>query len=91
MLADDAFGVDEALNETSYGKGLIARGQHYLVFGNKLDSNPSLKAQERFLQVHKLLPSWPFFSDATEIDYSSWMKTYSNIVSKIRALVIIAC
>lgn len=33
IFHDDAFGVDEALNETAFGVGLVARGQHYLTFG----------------------------------------------------------
>lgn len=32
-LHDDAFGVDEALNETAYGEGLVVRGSHYLLVG----------------------------------------------------------
>lgn len=32
LLVDDHWGVGEALNETAYGKGLVARGKHYLLF-----------------------------------------------------------
>ena len=33
LLDDDAFGVDQPLNETEFGgKGLVARGTHYLLF-----------------------------------------------------------
>ncbi len=28
LLFDDAFGVGEALNETAFGTGLVARGKH---------------------------------------------------------------
>jgi hypothetical protein len=28
LLFDDAFGVGEALNETAFGEGLVARGKH---------------------------------------------------------------
>ena len=31
LLDDDAFGVGEALNETAFGVGLVARGKHFLV------------------------------------------------------------
>jgi hypothetical protein len=33
LVRDDGYGVGEALREQEYGKGLYARGQHYLVFG----------------------------------------------------------
>lgn len=33
LVHDDGFGVGEALRETEYGRGLYARGQHFLVFG----------------------------------------------------------
>jgi lysosomal alpha-mannosidase len=36
LLVDDHFGVGEALNETAFDKGLVARGKHYLLF----DFNP---------------------------------------------------
>jgi len=32
LLDDDAFGVAQPLNETEFGKGLVARGTHYLLF-----------------------------------------------------------
>ena len=33
LLDDDAFGVDQPLNETEFGgRGLVARGTHYLLF-----------------------------------------------------------
>lgn len=33
LLKDDAKGVDEALNETEFNQGVVARGQHYLILG----------------------------------------------------------
>ena len=32
LLVDDHWGVGEALNETAFGEGLVARGKHYLLF-----------------------------------------------------------
>lgn len=32
LLVDDHWGVGEALNETAFGKGLVARGKHYILF-----------------------------------------------------------
>lgn len=36
LLHDDAFGVGEALNETAFGKGLVARGTHWITIGKNL-------------------------------------------------------
>lgn len=81
LLHDDAFGVEEALNETAFGSGLIVRGQHYLVLGPPTGGIPSTKAQERFLQMEKLLPNWLFFSNVDQWSYSEWRSNLSNIVS----------
>lgn len=33
-LRDDAFGVGESLNEMEFERGLVARGMHFVTFGN---------------------------------------------------------
>ncbi|XP_063709608.1 lysosomal alpha-mannosidase-like isoform X2 [Culicoides brevitarsis] len=84
LLHDDAFGVAEALNEKGVdGKGLVARGKHWLVIGKKSTPSPTIYARERFLQNQKLLPNWLFFSDASKFEYGDWMKSYSNIYSAL--------
>ncbi|XP_063708825.1 lysosomal alpha-mannosidase-like [Culicoides brevitarsis] len=85
LLKDDAFGVEEALNETeSNSKGIVARGKHWVVIGKKTNTNKlgwTAAARERFLQNEKLLPPVPFFSDASNTNYTHWMQRYSNIWS----------
>lgn len=84
LLHDDAFGVGEALNEIAFGKGLIARGSSYLVFGPKKHTKKvSTEANERFVQLQTLLPSWLFFSNVSQISYDVWKNNYKNIVSLI--------
>ncbi|GAB0091340.1 Alpha-mannosidase [Sergentomyia squamirostris] len=78
LLHDDAFGVDESLNQTH-----PIRGKHYLIFGKQDDSVPSIKARERFLQAEKLLSPWLFFSDVSSYDYEDWRKTYSHLYSGV--------
>jgi len=63
LLRDDGFGVAEALNETAYGQGIVARGKHRLVYGRKTDKNPTLEARERLLQNSLFLSNWLFFDD----------------------------
>lgn len=83
LLHDDAFGVEEALDERAFGRGLVARGKHYVVFGAKKTSNPTLQARERFLQNQILLPNWMFFSDTTNFKYEDWQKRFNNIYSAL--------
>lgn len=83
LLKDDAFGVGEALNETAFGKGLVARGKHYLILGKKYQASPNLHAQERFLQNEVLMAPWLFFSDASHLTYDDFISKFTNIVRKI--------
>nr|CAD7429116.1 unnamed protein product [Timema monikensis] len=63
LLSDDAKGAGEALNETAYGEGLIARGRHFVFAGEIAGSdNVSLAAQERLLAQRILLAPWVFIS-----------------------------
>ncbi|XP_035912890.1 lysosomal alpha-mannosidase-like [Anopheles stephensi] len=70
LLRDDRFGVGEALNETQFNTGLIARGKHYLVFGSShIGSTPTQAAKERFLQNKVHLPSWVFVAPSDDFPY----------------------
>ncbi|KAM0728650.1 Lysosomal alpha-mannosidase [Formica fusca] len=57
LLKDDAFGVNEALNETAFGKGLIARGTHYL-FGGKVKNVDEFVLKEKDLAFKLALHPW---------------------------------
>lgn len=59
----------------------MVRGIHYLTFGSTKQSTPTMAAQERFIQLKKLLPNWVFFSDASKYSFDVWQKTYTHIVS----------
>ncbi|EDV97218.1 lysosomal alpha-mannosidase [Drosophila grimshawi] len=61
LLKDDAFGVGEALNETQFGVGLIARGKVYLIL-NSAEEKPTIG--ERLAQQEIHLPFWKFFSSS---------------------------
>ncbi|KAH8376896.1 hypothetical protein KR093_001976 [Drosophila rubida] len=84
LLHDDAFGVGEALNETEYGTGLIARGKTHLFIGQSLmRSEVSLKAMERLVQLETLLPSWKFFSNMEAYSQDQWLTKFTNSYSGI--------
>ncbi|EDW76038.1 uncharacterized protein Dwil_GK14880 [Drosophila willistoni] len=64
LLSDDWCGVAEALNETQFGKGLVARGKVYLILNNiteKATGTESLNQKE----LH--LPFWKFFSKSNSV------------------------
>lgn len=63
IFYDDAFGVDEALNETAFGVGLVARGQHYLTYGNA----EKQFAVERLLAQRKLIRPQYFFTEKKNV------------------------
>lgn len=63
IFHDDAFGVDEALNETAFGVGLVARGQHYFTFG----SVDKQFAVERLLAQRKLIRPQYFFTKKQDV------------------------
>lgn len=73
LLKDDAKGVDEALNDTEFGQGVVARGQLYLVIGSTesdLDDAKSTAALERELALRKLLQPLVLIGDASADDLS---------------------
>ena len=76
MLHDDCFGVDEALNETAYGTGLVARGSHYLLMGVPEQQ----AATDREFTQKKVLAPWTFFT-ATTKTFDEWKKSYKMDVS----------
>ncbi|XP_024086114.1 lysosomal alpha-mannosidase-like [Cimex lectularius] len=67
LLHDDAFGVGEALNETAFGEGLVARGTHILMLENN--------AKARMLVQEKVLNSWLFFTP-TKMNFETWQAAY---------------
>ncbi|XP_066256477.1 lysosomal alpha-mannosidase-like [Euwallacea similis] len=62
-LHDDAFGVGEALNETAFGKGLVARGSHYVTIGARNSKNDqSIAAITKDVAQRRLLDTWTFIT-----------------------------
>jgi lysosomal alpha-mannosidase len=74
LLNDDAFGVGEALNEIAYGKGLVVRGQHYVVSGNSDDLDETL-LQEKKLASELTVRPWTFISPVNE-SFEEWNEYY---------------
>ncbi|XP_065340981.1 lysosomal alpha-mannosidase [Cloeon dipterum] len=80
LLKDDAFGVSEALNETAFGEGLVARGRHIVKLGSR-----SLKAEQRRLaQQHNVLRPWLLFAP-TDLTAKQFAKAYKTSWSGLSA------
>lgn len=72
LLHDDSFGVDEALDETAFGQGLVVRGTHLLVLSDSLNSAKRFKplAQQLYKQPHiSFIP--------TELKFEDWRQSFT--------------
>lgn len=74
LLHDDAFGVGEALNETAYGQGLVARGRHWIMLGGVDD--PEFLKQKQLMKQEKVLDTQVVLTDAGSLDFDTWSKSY---------------
>ena len=74
-LDDDAFGVDEALNEMAYGQGLVVRGTHYLIVSN---SSNSMKLTRSLSQELYKQPQISFIP--TALSFQQWAANYKTQV-----------
>ena len=58
----------------------IARGKHWLIFGRKVNTSPTLKGRERILQNEVLMSNWLFFNDLSSLSAADWATKYTNEV-----------
>ncbi|EFX74192.1 hypothetical protein DAPPUDRAFT_324586 [Daphnia pulex] len=72
-LYDDAFGVGEALNETAYGDGLVVRGTHFLILGDKTNSMKMARSLSHELYKQPQISFIP-----TSLSFSEWSALYKT-------------
>ncbi|KAG0712701.1 Lysosomal alpha-mannosidase [Chionoecetes opilio] len=77
LLHDDAFGVGEALNETQFGEGLVARGKHFLLHSTFADRNCDFGCLHRSLGEELLLPPLYLFEETTA-SVHAWKESAVN-------------
>lgn len=77
LLHDDAFGVGEALNETAFGKGLVARGKHYLIFSDLITPDCDFGCQHRTLGEQLMLQPILSFNPSTD-STQAWKNTHNT-------------
>lgn len=76
-LHDDAFGVDEALNEMAYRQGLVVRGTHFLILS---DTTNSIRMARSLSQELYKQPQISFIP--TSQTFSQWTANYRTQVAK---------
>lgn len=77
LLHDDAFGVGEPLNETQYGKGLVARGKHYILHSSFGSEECDFGCMHRTLGEELLLPPLYLFEE-TSVSAHTWRTSSVN-------------
>ncbi|XP_069699537.1 lysosomal alpha-mannosidase-like [Periplaneta americana] len=83
LVRDEGFQVGEALYEEDVGKGLVARGRHYVMAGAIGGASPSLAAQEREVAQRKLLAPWLFFSPGGS-GFDEWQSNFNMEYSGLK-------
>jgi lysosomal alpha-mannosidase len=74
-LYDDAFGVGEALNETAFGDGLVVRGTHFLIIGDKTNSMKITRSLSHELYKQPQISFIP-----TALSFGEWSALYKTQV-----------
>lgn len=76
ILHDDSMGVEEALNETAYNKGLVVSGKHVLVFDQPSNSARLHRTAAQQLFMHPLatysLPNTSSYKNYSDTFRQSW-------------------
>ncbi|XP_058798646.1 lysosomal alpha-mannosidase-like isoform X2 [Phymastichus coffea] len=74
LLHDDAFGVAEALNETAFGQGLVARGRHVLIAGSARGRD-QLPLREKEQAGQLALRPWIFVTPVAD-SFEQWSQRH---------------
>jgi lysosomal alpha-mannosidase len=76
ILHDDSMGVEEALNETAYGKGLVVSGKDILLFDRPSDSARLHRTGAQQFFMHPLstysLPNTSSYTNYSDMHRQSW-------------------
>ena len=81
LLYDDAFGVEEALNEVAFdGAGMVVRGTHYIIVSSSTDDTTGdagrLAAQAMYRREQVSFMN-------TDMDWADWINTYHTLVPNL--------
>ncbi|CAB3366560.1 Hypothetical predicted protein [Cloeon dipterum] len=83
LLFDDDKGVEEALNETAFGEGLVARGKQILLFGQTEAHPTSIYKTRRLVRDSMVLAPWLFVTP-TDLTPTQWGEQYNTFYTGLR-------
>ncbi|CAF1424428.1 unnamed protein product [Rotaria magnacalcarata] len=76
VLHDDSLGVNEVLNETAYGKGLVVTGKHILIVDRPEDSARLHRSGAQQMFMHPLatysIPNTSSYANYSNVYRQSW-------------------
>lgn len=81
-LKDDGLGVGEALNEEQYGKGLIARGKHFVVLA--ASNKPGKITLEKDIAQRRGMSPLLFLSKTNGISFEKWVRKHRTEYSGLK-------
>ena len=77
LLRDDAFGVEEPLNETAFNQGLVARGTHFFLI------EPSATSAQKYRTLNQEIYRQPIISFIpTTLTFEQWKAQFKMQVHK---------
>ena len=90
ILHDDSMGVDEALNETAYGKGLVVTGKHILFVDQPSDSARLHRIGAQQFFMHPLatysLPNATSYTNYSTMYRQSWSALLDTMPMNVHLL-----
>ncbi|KAF9412849.1 hypothetical protein HW555_008753 [Spodoptera exigua] len=78
LLTDDGFGLEETLNEESYGVGLVVKGKHRILFGNyrqEVDDQTFSERMSLFSRRWQYEP-WLFLTSGEKLNRRKWQNLH---------------
>ncbi len=79
LLHDDNFGVNEALNETAFNQGLVARGTHFFLIETKENSAKKYRSLNQEMYRQPIISFIP-----TELSFSEWKTRFNMQVCSLK-------
>lgn len=90
IVYTDGISLNEALNETAYGKGLVVRGKHYLVVDRPADSARVHRIDAQKLFMHPLatysIPDTPSYTNYSTKYHQTWSALSETIPLNVHLL-----
>ncbi|XP_022824289.1 lysosomal alpha-mannosidase-like isoform X2 [Spodoptera litura] len=86
LLTDDGFGLEETLNEESYGVGLVVKGKHRILFGNyrqEVDDQTFSERMSLYSRKWQYEP-WLFLTSGEKLNRRKWQNVRNKRFSVLK-------